>query len=81
MDLIKANEWLLEMENNFRLLRCGEQQKVEIGSYLLVGATSRWWNPKGVREPSMDYGQFKVISRISMYLGHCRMLNVYNLNN
>ena len=24
IDLIKANEWLLEMEKNFRLLRCGE---------------------------------------------------------
>ncbi|GFS30298.1 hypothetical protein Acr_00g0011230 [Actinidia rufa] len=27
MDPVKANEWLLEMEKNFRLLRCGEQQK------------------------------------------------------
>ena len=42
MDPVKANEWLIEMEKNFRLLRCGEQQKVEIGSYLLSGAASRW---------------------------------------
>ncbi|GFZ21098.1 hypothetical protein Acr_29g0002600 [Actinidia rufa] len=27
MDPVKANEWLLEMEKNFRLLMCGEQQK------------------------------------------------------
>ncbi|GFZ15650.1 hypothetical protein Acr_25g0000590 [Actinidia rufa] len=59
MDPVKANEWLLEMEKNFRLLRCGEQQKVEIGSYLLTGATSRWWNLKGVREPSMNWARFK----------------------
>ena len=54
MDPIKANEWLLEMEKNFRLLKCGEQQKVEISLYLLAGATSRWWNLKGLRELSMD---------------------------
>ncbi|GFY95397.1 hypothetical protein Acr_10g0007820 [Actinidia rufa] len=63
MDPVKANEWLLEMEKNFRLLRCGEQQKVEIGSYLLTGAASRWWNLKGVREPSMNWARFKVIFR------------------
>ncbi|GFS39171.1 hypothetical protein Acr_00g0061460 [Actinidia rufa] len=61
MDPVKANEWLIEMEKNFRLLRCGEQQKVEIGSYLLTGAASRWWNLKGVREPSMNWARFKVI--------------------
>ncbi|GFY91063.1 hypothetical protein Acr_07g0012590 [Actinidia rufa] len=60
---LKANEWLLEMEKNFRLLRCGEQQKVEIGSYLLTGAASRWWNLKGVREPGMNWARFKVIFR------------------
>ncbi|GFZ04224.1 hypothetical protein Acr_16g0008480 [Actinidia rufa] len=48
---------------NFRLLRCGEQQKVEIGSYLLAGEASRWWNLKGVREPGMDWARFKVIFR------------------
>ncbi|GFY97794.1 hypothetical protein Acr_12g0003350 [Actinidia rufa] len=63
MDPVKANEWLLEMEKNFRLLRCGEQQKVEIGSYLLTGAASRWWNLKGVRESGMDWARFKVIFR------------------
>ena len=63
MDPIKANDWILAMEKNFRLLRCGEQQKVEIGSYLLVGKTSRWWNLKGVREPVMNWTQFKVIFR------------------
>ncbi|GFY85818.1 hypothetical protein Acr_04g0005560 [Actinidia rufa] len=63
MDPVKANEWLLEMEKNFRLLRCGEQQKVEIGSYLLTGAASRWWNLKGIREPSMNWARFKVIFR------------------
>ncbi|GFY97719.1 hypothetical protein Acr_12g0002600 [Actinidia rufa] len=51
------------MEKNFRLLRCGEQQKVEIGSYLLAGEASRWWNLKGVREPGMDWARFKVIFR------------------
>ncbi|GFY87468.1 hypothetical protein Acr_05g0011070 [Actinidia rufa] len=61
MDPVKANEWLLEMEKNFRLLRCGEQQKVEIGSYLLTGAASRWWNLKGVRESGMNWARFKVI--------------------
>ena len=63
MDPVKANEWLIEMEKNFRLLRCGEQQKVEIGSYLLTGAASRWWNLKGVREPGMIWARFKVIFR------------------
>ncbi|XP_057511765.1 uncharacterized protein LOC130793917 [Actinidia eriantha] len=47
MDLVKANEWLLEMEKNFRLLRCA----------------SRWWNLKGVREPGMNWARFKVIFR------------------
>ncbi|GFZ18316.1 hypothetical protein Acr_27g0000550 [Actinidia rufa] len=37
MDPVKANDWILAMEKNFRLLRCGKQQKVEIGSYLLAG--------------------------------------------
>ncbi|GFZ04254.1 ribonuclease III family protein [Actinidia rufa] len=37
MDPVKANDWILTMEKNFRLLRCGEQQKVKIGSYLLAG--------------------------------------------
>ena len=35
--------------------------KVEIGSYLLVGEASRWWNLKGVREPRMNWARFKVI--------------------
>ncbi|GFY88930.1 hypothetical protein Acr_06g0008700 [Actinidia rufa] len=63
MDPVKANDWILTMEKNFRLLRCGEQQKVEIGSYLLAGEASRWWNLKGVREPRMDWARFKVIFR------------------
>ncbi|GFS44716.1 hypothetical protein Acr_00g0091660 [Actinidia rufa] len=63
MDPVKANDWILAMEKNFRLLRCGEQQKVEIGSYLLAGEASRWWNLKGVREPRMDWARFKVIFR------------------
>ncbi|GFZ15844.1 hypothetical protein Acr_25g0002530 [Actinidia rufa] len=54
---------ILAMEKNFRLLRCGEQQKVEIGSYLLAGEASRWWNLKEVREPGMDWARFKVIFR------------------
>ncbi|GFY99211.1 hypothetical protein Acr_13g0006120 [Actinidia rufa] len=37
--------------------------KVEIGSYLLAGEASRWWNLKGVREPGMDWARFKVIFR------------------
>ncbi|GFZ20838.1 hypothetical protein Acr_28g0015430 [Actinidia rufa] len=56
MDPVKANDWILAMEKNFRLLRCGEQQKVEIGSYLLVGETSRWWNLKGVRKARNGLG-------------------------
>ncbi|GFZ00174.1 hypothetical protein Acr_13g0015730 [Actinidia rufa] len=63
MDPVKANDWILAMEKNFRLLRCEEQQKVEIGSYLLAGEASRWWNLKGVREPGMDWARFKVIFR------------------
>ncbi|GFZ01211.1 hypothetical protein Acr_14g0008460 [Actinidia rufa] len=63
MDPVKANDWILAMEKNFRLLRCGEQQKVEIGSYLLAGEASRWWNLKGVREPGIDWARFKVIFR------------------
>ncbi|XP_057469656.1 uncharacterized protein LOC130758731 [Actinidia eriantha] len=63
MDPVKANDWILAMEKNFRLLRCGEQQKVEIGSYLLAGEASRWWNLKGVREPRMNWARFKVIFR------------------
>ncbi|GFY81125.1 hypothetical protein Acr_01g0009340 [Actinidia rufa] len=63
MDPVKANDWILAMEKNFRLLRCGEQQKVEIGSYLLAGEASRWWNLKGVRKPGMDWARFKVIFR------------------
>ncbi|GFS35852.1 hypothetical protein Acr_00g0042510 [Actinidia rufa] len=63
MDPVKANDWILVMEKNFRLLRCGEQQKVEIRSYLLAGEASRWWNLKGVREPGMDWARFKVIFR------------------
>ncbi|GFY93688.1 hypothetical protein Acr_09g0001340 [Actinidia rufa] len=63
MDLVKANDSILAMEKNFRLLRYGEQQKVEIGSYLLVGEASRWWNLKGVRKPRMDWARFKVIFR------------------
>ncbi|GFZ05519.1 hypothetical protein Acr_17g0010910 [Actinidia rufa] len=59
MDPVKANDWILAMEKNFRLLRCGEQQKVEIGSYLLAGEASRWWNLKGVKEPGMDWARFK----------------------
>ncbi|GFZ04260.1 hypothetical protein Acr_16g0008840 [Actinidia rufa] len=41
MDPVKAKDWILAMEKNFRLLRCGEQQKVEIDSYLLAGEASR----------------------------------------
>ncbi|GFY95312.1 hypothetical protein Acr_10g0006970 [Actinidia rufa] len=67
MDPVKANEWLLEMEKNFRLLRCGEQQKVKIGSYLLTGAASRWWNLKGVREPGMNWARFKTGKPIAEY--------------
>ena len=63
MNPIKANDWILAMEKKFRLLRYGEQQKVEISSYLLAGEASRWWILKGVREPGMNWAQFKVIFR------------------
>ena len=36
MDPVKANDWLLEMEKNFRLLKCGEQQKVK-NSFVPIG--------------------------------------------
>ncbi|GFY85279.1 hypothetical protein Acr_04g0000170 [Actinidia rufa] len=61
MNPVKANEWLTEMEKNFWLLRCDEVQKVDIGSYLLIGEADRWWNLKGVREPGMNWALFKVI--------------------
>ncbi|GFZ12732.1 hypothetical protein Acr_23g0011170 [Actinidia rufa] len=63
IDPVKANNWILAMEKNFRLLRRREQQKVEIRSYLLAGEASRWWNLKEVREPKMDWARFKVIFR------------------
>ncbi|GFY85500.1 hypothetical protein Acr_04g0002380 [Actinidia rufa] len=46
MNPVKANEWLTEIEKNFRLLRCDEVQKVENGSYLLIGEVDRQWNLK-----------------------------------
>ncbi|GFY85994.1 hypothetical protein Acr_04g0007320 [Actinidia rufa] len=71
MDPVKANEWLLEMEKNFRLLRCGEQQKVEIGSYLLTGAASRWWNLKGVREPGKPIAEYEAaFTNLAEYAPH-----------
>ena len=63
MDPIKANEWIAEIEKNFRLLRCTDAQKVEIGSYLLVGEANRWWNLKSLAEPDMDWERFLEIFR------------------
>ena len=54
MDPIKANEWIAEIEKNFKLLRCTDAQNVGIGSYLLVGEANRWWNLKSLAEPDMD---------------------------
>ena len=54
MDPIRANEWITEIEKNFKLLRCTDAQKVEIGSYLLVGEANRWWNLKSIAEPEMN---------------------------
>ena len=62
MDPVKANDWLLEMEKNFRLLRCGERKKVKIDSYLLAGEASR-----------MDWARFKVIFKEKYVLRACRM--------
>ncbi|GFY89249.1 hypothetical protein Acr_06g0011890 [Actinidia rufa] len=60
MDPVKANNWILAMENNFRLLRCGEQQKVEIGSYLLAGEA---------RTTIADYeGSFTNLAKYAPYL-------------
>ena len=47
IDPVKANEWLAELEKDFRLLRCGEQQKVGIGSYLLIGNAKPMVESKG----------------------------------
>ena len=58
MEPIRANEWVAEIENNFRLLRCTDAQKVEIRSYLLVGEANRWWNLKSIAEPDMDWERF-----------------------
>ncbi|GFS33303.1 hypothetical protein Acr_00g0027690 [Actinidia rufa] len=44
MDPVKANEWLIEIEKNFR-----------------------WWNMKGVREPGMNWAQFKTGKTIAEY--------------
>ena len=63
MDPIRANEWIAEIEKNFRLFRCTDAQKVEIGSYLLVGEANRWWNLKSIVEPDMDWDRFLEIFR------------------
>ncbi|GFZ17217.1 hypothetical protein Acr_26g0004870 [Actinidia rufa] len=63
MDPVKVNDWILAME---KILDCSDvesSRKVEIGSYLLAGEASRWWNLKGVRELGMDWARFKVIFR------------------
>ena len=61
MNPVKANEWLIEMEKNFWLLRCDEVQKVKIGSYLLTREVDRWSNLKGVMESGISWAWFKVI--------------------
>ena len=58
MDPVLANEWITELEKNFRLLQCSDRQKVEIGSYLQTGEANCWCNLKNATEPEMSWGRF-----------------------
>ena len=49
------------MEKNFQLLECSDRHKVQIGSYLLTGEASRWWNLKKAGEPVMSWERFLVV--------------------
>ena len=44
MDPVQTNGWIAELEKNFELLQCSDQQKVKIGAYLLNGEANRWWS-------------------------------------
>ena len=58
MDAVKSQEWINELEKNFRLLRCSERHKVEIGSYLLTGEANRWWNHEGLNDTQTEWVHF-----------------------
>ena len=58
MDAVKSQEWIHGLEENFRLLKCSERQKVEIGSYLLTGEVNRWWNCEGLNDAHMEWDHF-----------------------
>ena len=64
MDAVKSQEWINELEKNFRLLGCSERQKVEIGSYLLTGEANRWWNREGLNDAHMEWDHFVRIFKL-----------------
>ena len=63
MDPIQTNEWIEELEKNFGLLQCSDQQKVKIGSYLLTREANRWWNLRSATELEMTWARFLEVFR------------------
>ncbi|CAA0835321.1 Unknown protein, partial [Striga hermonthica] len=37
-------EWIRQLEQNFDLLQCSDEQKVICGSYMLKGSAALWWS-------------------------------------
>ena len=44
MNPVVAEEWVRELEKMFKILKCTDQQKVELAVYMLEGEADDWWN-------------------------------------
>ena len=39
----KANLWIVEVEKKFRVMRCPEEEKVNLATYMFQGHVEYWW--------------------------------------
>ena len=53
-NLVVAETWVRKLEKMFEVLKCTNQQKVELAVYMLEGEADDWWN--GAKEVLLRRG-------------------------
>lgn len=50
-DPIQADAWLQRIERVFEVMKCSEEQKLSIATFLLEGRAQNWWKSVSNRQP------------------------------
>ncbi|XP_050902204.1 uncharacterized protein LOC127112054, partial [Lathyrus oleraceus] len=65
LNLVKAQEWITDMERIFQIVHCSEENKVVFAYHMMKGSAVRWWESASILMTNQgiprDWEHFKAI--------------------